>query len=114
MAGAGRWQELRRWQGWEMAGAGRWRGCRGSATLLMLKDRAECGRLLEDLCTRQEIEEMGRRLQVARLLYRGENYGEIAGKTGVSTATISRVNRALRYGEGGYRLVMERSGETGA
>lgn len=98
-----------------MAGAGEMAGLQGLCdALLMLKDRAECGRLLEDLCTRQEIEEMGRRLQVARLLYRGENYGEIAGKTGVSTATISRVNRALRYGEGGYRLVMERSGETGA
>ena len=76
--------------------------------LLSLKDAAECGAFLTDLCTIKEMGELARRLEVAKLLDAGQNYLDIAGRTGVSTATISRVNRALRYGEGGYRLVLAR------
>lgn len=75
---------------------------------LALGNADEAARLLEDLCTRQELEEMARRLLVAGLLRRGVNYQEIARQSGVSTATISRVNRALRYGAGGYTLVLDR------
>lgn len=76
--------------------------------LLALSGPEDCAAFFEDLCTYQELAEMARRLEVARLLRQGLNYQRIAAETGVSTATISRVNRALRYGAGGYRLVLER------
>lgn len=76
--------------------------------LLNLKDQEECRAFLADLCTIQEVEDMTRRLQVAQLLDKGDNYLDIAAQTGMSTATISRVNRSLRYGAGGYRLVLDR------
>lgn len=76
--------------------------------LLNLETAEECRAFLEDLCTYKEVEEMARRLEVAQLLEQGRNYQEIAKQTSVSTATISRVNRALRYGSGGYETVLER------
>ena len=76
--------------------------------LLSLKSREECRAFLADLCTIREQEEMARRLKVAQLLEANLNYQDIGEQTGVSTATISRVNRALRYGSEGYRLVLER------
>ena len=66
----------------------------------------ECYSLLEDLCTIKEIMDMGQRLEVARLLSQNKNYQEITKQTGVSTATISRVNKCLSYGSGGYRAAL--------
>ena len=74
---------------------------------LCLRSAEECRAFLEDLCTFKEVEEMARRLEVAQLLVQGRNYQDIARQTSVSTATISRVNRALRYGSGGYETVLE-------
>jgi len=62
----------------------------------------ECYLFLEDLCTIKEIMDMSQRLEVALLLKKGTNYQEINKRTGVSTATISRVNKCLSYGSGGY------------
>ena len=62
---------------------------------------------LEDLLTAQEIVEIARRMRVAKLLYEHTTYDEIARLTGASTATISRVNRCIRFGEGGYENVLE-------
>ncbi len=76
--------------------------------LLALDSEAQCAAFFEDLCTYQELSEMARRLEVARLLREGLNYQQIGAATGVSTATISRVNRALRYGAGGYAQVLDR------
>ncbi|HEY5521727.1 MAG TPA: YerC/YecD family TrpR-related protein [Desulfuromonadaceae bacterium] len=76
--------------------------------MLSLETVEECKAFLEDLCTFKEVEEMARRLEVAGLLEQGRNYQEIARQTAVSTATISRVNRALRYGSGGYGIVLAR------
>ncbi len=76
--------------------------------LLTLKTKEECRAFLSDLCTIKEAQEMARRLQVAQLLDAGTNYMEIGRQTTVSAATISRVNRALRYGAEGYRLVLDR------
>lgn len=66
----------------------------------------ECYSLLEDLCTIKEIIDMGQRLEVAKLLTQNKNYQEITKQTGVSTATISRVNKCLSYGSGGYRAAI--------
>lgn len=81
--------------------------------LLSLKTRQECEALLEDLCTIQELNDMVKRLEAARLLDAGANYQDVGRETGMSTATISRVNRCLRYGAGGYRTVLDRLKQEG-
>jgi TrpR-related protein YerC/YecD len=76
--------------------------------ILSLKDKDECYRFFEDICTINEIKALEQRLQVAKMLKQGKTYMDIANETGASTATISRVNRALNYGSDGYNLVFER------
>ncbi len=76
--------------------------------LLCLHDREEAYQLFEDLCTVKEIQDMSQRLEIAFLLKKGTKYQDVADKTGVSSATISRVNRCLQYGAGGYQLITER------
>ena len=76
--------------------------------ILCLKNEDECYKLLDDLCTIREIQDLAQRLEVARMLRNHVTYNEIAQLTGVSTATISRVNRSLSYGEGGYDMVLDR------
>ena len=75
---------------------------------LALNDMEDCSRLFEDLFTIREIQDLSQRLEVAQLLQGQATYTEIVEKTGVSTATIGRVNRALNYGAGGYQRVLER------
>ncbi len=75
--------------------------------LLSLKDREDAYRFLEDLCTIQELKSMSQRLEVAVMLRKKVTYSQIAEKTGASTATISRVNRALTYGAMGYHHVLD-------
>ena len=74
---------------------------------LALNDMEDCYRLFEDLFTIREIQDLSQRLEVAQLLQSQATYTEIVEKTGVSTATIGRVNRALNYGAGGYQRVLE-------
>ncbi len=76
--------------------------------ILALRNREECYRLFEDLCTVSEIKSLAQRLHIATLLYEGKTYTEIIENTGVSTATISRVNRCLEYGADGYNTVLKR------
>ena len=80
-------------------------------TILKLKDIDECIHFFEDLCTVSEIKEMSKRLLAARLLADNCIYANIAKQTGLSTATISRVNRCLKYGNDGYTTVLERLGD---
>ena len=79
--------------------------------IVSLNSEEECLRFLSDLCTISEITSMAQRLEVAVMLDSGMVYKDIAAKTGASTATISRVNRALVYGEDGYRSVLDRLGD---
>ena len=76
--------------------------------ILTLKTVEECERFFSDACTIQEIHEISQRYEVAEMLRAGQVYAEIAKKTGASTATISRVNRCLQYGDGGYLLAIDR------
>lgn len=76
-----------------------------------LKDQQECYRFFEDICTISEIKAIAQRLSVAKMLDEDVTYQEISRATGASTATISRVNRCLQYGAGGYRLVLDRMKE---
>ena len=75
---------------------------------LALENEEDCYRLFEDLFTIREVQDLAQRLEVAQLLSKKATYTEIVEKTGVSTATIGRVNRALNYGAGGYERVIER------
>ena len=76
--------------------------------ILSLKNRDECYTFFEDVCTINEILSLSQRFEVAAMLRSGKTYLEIAEKTGASTATISRVNRSLNYGNDGYDMVFER------
>lgn len=73
-----------------------------------LKTESECKSFFEDVCTIKEIQDMAQRLETAILLNKGENYQNISAKVGVSSATISRVNRCLNYGSGGYKAVVDK------
>lgn len=75
--------------------------------ILKLKDVKDCQKFFEDVCTIKELEDISQRLEVARLLKKGLNYQTISKETGASTATISRVNKCLNYGSGGYDLVIK-------
>jgi len=81
------------------------------SAILSLETLEECYSFFEDLCTVSELKAMEQRWQVAQMLDQGVVYSEIAARTGASTATISRVNRALNYGSDGYRLALNRAAE---
>ena len=78
--------------------------------ILKLETVEECYRFFTDICTIKELQAMSQRLQVAKQLYEGRNYNEVYSGTGVSSATICRVNKCLNYGGGGYRMVLDRLG----
>ena len=75
---------------------------------LALKSEEDCYRLFEDLFTIREVQDLSSRMEIAQMLRNKVTYNEIVEKTGASTATIGRVNRALNYGAGGYQLVFEK------
>ena len=79
--------------------------------ILTLKDKEECYTFFEDVCTINELLSISQRYEVAKLLREGQTYLDISNATGASTATISRVNRSLNYGNDGYDLVLERVNE---
>lgn len=76
--------------------------------ILCLENKDECYSFFEDLCTVNELLSLSQRFEVAAMLKNHKTYLEIAEKTGASTATISRVNRSLNYGNDGYDLIFER------
>lgn len=76
--------------------------------VLCLKDQAECYTFFEDVCTVNELLSLSQRFEVAKMLREKKTYLEISEKTGASTATISRVNRSLTYGNDGYEMVFQR------
>lgn len=76
--------------------------------ILSLKDSEECYLFFEDICTVNELLAISQRYEVAKMLRNHSTYLEIAEKTGASTATISRVNRSLNYGNDGYDMVFAR------
>ena len=76
--------------------------------ILSLQTEEECATFFEDICTFQEVEALIQRLEVAIQLSDGKSYMDVNKLTGASTATICRVNKALNYGNGGYKTVIER------
>jgi len=83
------------------------------SAVLKLKTEDECRAFFDDVCTIKELQDLIQRFQVALMLDQGMNYLEISRQTSVSSATISRVNRCLVYGDGGYRTVIERMKDGG-
>ncbi len=77
-------------------------------SILKLESVEECYDFFEDLCTVPELKAMSQRIVVAYMLKNKRVYSDIVARTGASTATISRVNRSLNYGEGGYDLAFGR------
>ena len=75
---------------------------------LALESMEDCYRLFEDLFTIREVQDLSSRMEIAMMLRDKITYNEIVEKTGASTATIGRVNRALNYGAGGYERVIEK------
>lgn len=80
--------------------------------ILSLKSIDECYLFFEDICTVKEVLDISQRLRAAAMLTDGVNYTEISRATGMSTATISRVNKCLNYGTGGYRTALMRISES--
>lgn len=80
--------------------------------ILTLENKDECFEFFEDLCTVNELLSLAQRFQVAKMLREDHTYLEVAEKTGASTATISRVNRSLNYGNDGYDMVFSRMNKT--
>lgn len=78
------------------------------AAMRSLQSEEEFYRFFDDLCTFGEIQAMAQRLEVARLLRSGETFTQISDETGVSSATITRVNKCLSYGSGGYAMAIKR------
>jgi TrpR-related protein YerC/YecD len=78
------------------------------AAFVRVRDPEVMADFLRDLCTAAELDAMGQRLQVARLVRDAVPYQEISRRTGASTATVTRVAHWLRYGEGGYDAVLKR------
>lgn len=76
--------------------------------ILSLENREECYTFFEDVCTVNELLSLSQRFEVAKMLREQKTYLDIAEKTGASTATISRVNRSLNYGNDGYDMVFSR------
>lgn len=79
--------------------------------ILKLETTEECADFFEDICTVKELREIAQRLDVALYLSQGKNYQVISTLTGASTATISRVNKCLNYGSGGYVKMLQRLNE---
>lgn len=79
--------------------------------VLKLKDKEECYRFFDDLCTVNEIEAFGQRLQVAKMLYSKMTYQEIEKETGISAATISKISKSFSFGPGGYEMIIKRLAE---
>ncbi len=80
--------------------------------ILTLQTQEECYKLFEDICTVKELEAISQRFEVAAQLFSGRNYNAVSETTGASSATISRVNKCLLYGDGGYRMVLDRMEDT--
>ncbi|MBR0039315.1 MAG: hypothetical protein IJP71_04890 [Lachnospiraceae bacterium] len=78
-------------------------------TIVNLKTKADCYDFFEDVCTIKEIIDMSKRLEAAKMLNKGLSYKEIIEKIGLSTATLSRVSKALNYGTGGYKKAIEKN-----
>ena len=78
------------------------------AEIVKLETEEEAEKFLDDLCTIKELESMCQRLKAAKMLLDGKTYNEIAEETEISSATLARVSKCVRYGEGGYKTIINK------
>ena len=78
------------------------------AELIKLETVEECESFLLDLCTMKELQSMGQRLMAAKMLLEGKTYNEVIEETDISSATLSRVSKCVRYGDGGYANIIKK------
>ncbi len=76
--------------------------------ILSIDNIEECKSFFEDICTVQELEKMAQRLEAAKLLLQGQTYEQVIEKTSISSTTLSRVSRCIRYGNGGYKTIINK------
>ena len=76
--------------------------------LLKVENKKEMALFLEDLCTIKELESMSQRLQAAKMLLEEKTYNEIVEETDISSATLARVSKCVRYGKGGYKKIISK------
>ena len=76
--------------------------------LVKIQTAEEAEKFLDDLCTIKEVEAMSQRLRAAKMLLAGKTYNEIVDETEISSATLARVSKCVRYGDGGYKTVLEK------
>jgi len=76
--------------------------------ILCLNSKEDCYKFFEDLCTIKELNDMAQRLEAAKMLLDGKTYDQIVKSVAISTATISRINRCIQYGPGGYSEMIAR------
>lgn len=76
--------------------------------ILTLNNMEECYKFFEDICTIKELQSISQRLKVAKMLRENMTYTQIEERTGVSTATISRISKCIHHGPGGYNIVLDR------
>ena len=78
------------------------------AELIKLETVKECEDFLSDLCTMKELQSMGQRLKAAKMLLEGKTYNEVIEETDISSATLARVSKCVRYGDGGYANIIKK------
>ena len=76
--------------------------------IIAIDNKEECREFLNDLCTYQELEKLTQRLEAAQLLYKGKTYEQVIQETNISSTTLSRVSRCIKYGNNGYKNVLDK------
>lgn len=76
--------------------------------IIKINSLEECRAFFEDLCTITELESMLQRIKAAKMLLENKTYTEITAETNISSATLSRVSKCVRYGDGGYKNIIEK------
>ena len=76
--------------------------------IVSIENFEECEKFFEDICTVQELEKMAQRLEAAELLLKGNTYEQVIEKTAISSTTLSSVSRCIRYGNGGYKTIIDK------
>lgn len=76
--------------------------------LVLIDNEEDCKKLLDDICTIEEVNKMAQRLEAAQLLLSGYTYEQVIKETKISSTTLSRVSRCIQYGDGGYKTIIDK------
>lgn len=79
--------------------------------IVLIDNEEDCKKLLDDMCTIEEVNKMAQRLEAAKLLLAGYTYEQVIKETAISSTTLSRVSRCIQYGDGGYKTIIDKLGD---